>query len=117
MIVAHPQVALLPTHGGLALQSSRITTLFCKTHHPPPTTRNTIPMPWVVSPTPGATIDGNASPCSPRAPHDAFVLAEDEALAPKVARQGGSILRASLVARGWGKWWPGQEVQMTGRCD
>ena len=92
-------------------------TLFRKIHPPPPTTRDTIPMPSAVSATPGATIDGDASPGSPRASHDAFVLTEDEALAPEVARRGESVLRASLVAGGWGKWRPGQEVQMAGRCD
>ena len=66
----------------------------------PPTTRDTIPMPSVVSATPGATIDGDASPRSPRASHDAFVLAEDEASAPEVARRGESVLSASLVALG-----------------
>ena len=74
-------------------------------------------MPSVVSATPGATINGNASPRSPRASHGVFVLTDDEALAPEVARRGEIVLRASLVDGGWGKWRPGQEVQMAGLCD
>ena len=45
-------------------------TLFCKIYHPPPTTRDTIPTPSVVSATPGATIDGDASLRPPHASHD-----------------------------------------------
>ena len=55
-------------------------------------------MPSFVSATPGTTIDCNVPPRSPCASHDAFVLAEDEALVPEVARWGESVLLASLVA-------------------
>ena len=73
-------------------------TLFRKIRPPPPTTRDTIPMPSVVSATPGAIIDDDASPRFPHASHDSFVLAEDEALAPEVACRGECVFCASLMA-------------------